>query len=126
MEDQAALWDQVFAAFPYPVDQAQGELNRIAAKCIKSVTDAQYPTPVDKTNYDVRAQVITAAELTELRTYHSRAQPTSRSTPIVIVECGQHRIVVEGNNRVNKWVGSGDPAPRLALILAPRSRPQTA
>src|SRR5256885_16507247 len=101
------LWQPVYAAFPYPSESVQGEINRIAVKCLKKA-GLTGPVAFDPSTCDVHAEVIGGKELVELIRYHERTNVTDRTGPIVIVRVGGSNVVIEGNNRVNKWVSEGD------------------
>jgi hypothetical protein len=114
------LWQAIYTAFPYPSDRVQREMNRIAGKCLKKALGWTRPVVLDSSTCDVHQVVIDGAELASLIRYHERTNVTGRITPIVIVRIGDQDILIEGNNRVNKWVKERDLAPRLALVIVPR------
>lgn len=124
--DNAALWESVYAAFPYPRDQVESEINRIAAKCLKRALGRTGPVAIDPSTCEVHAAVIDAAELPGLIRYHDRVNLTGRTTPIVILRTQGKDIVIEGNNRVNKWVAEGDTAPRQAFVIVLQDGSSTA
>jgi hypothetical protein len=114
----------VIDAFPFKKltqEKAQREINRIARKCLKRAIGHPGLEVYDATTCDVREEVIEGSQLPELVRYHKRTKLTGRSTPIVIVEVEERRVVIEGNNRVNAWVDAGDTTPRQALVITPRS-----
>jgi hypothetical protein len=120
------LWQAVYAAFPYPSDRVQSEINRIASKCLKKALGWTQPVVLDASTGDVREELIHAKDLPGLICHHSRTNVTNRTTPIVIVQASGTLIVIEGNNRVNKWVNEGNLNPCRALIIALRQSAPTA
>ena len=120
------LWQSVNDAFPYPSERVQGEINRIAVKCMKKALGRTGPVVFDPSTCDVHAVLIGGKELLDLICYHNRTIITGRTTPIVIVRIDGTSVVIEGNNRVNRWVREGDLTPRQALVIVPRDRAPTA
>jgi len=114
------FWQSVYAAFPYPLGRVRAEINRIAAKCLKQALGWTGPITLDPSTCDVRAEVIGGKELGDLVCYHGRVNTTGRTTAIVIVRMQGKSVVIEGNNRVNRWVAEGDLTPRQALVIVPR------
>jgi hypothetical protein len=120
------LWQAVYAAFPYPLERVQQEINRIAVKCLRKAGVWTGLKLFDSSTCDVSAVLIPGNELADLVRYHKRASPVGRTTPIVVVRAGGKDVVIEGSNRVNKWVSEQNMTPRLALLIAPRVRTVTA
>ena len=114
------LWRAVWAAFPYPSNSVQKQIDRIALKCLKKAIGWTRPISLNPSTCDVREVVIGSEDLPRLICYHERTNLTGRSTPIVVVRISGHDIVIEGNNRVNNWVKQRDLTPRLALVIEPR------
>jgi hypothetical protein len=121
----AELWAAAYAALPYPSDRAPRELTRIAAKCLLRAVGWAGPIVFDGSTCEIASIFFEANDLPQLIRYHDRTQPTERTTPLIIVRLGDAQIVVEGNNRVNKWVLERDSTPRHALVITPRSGPPT-
>jgi hypothetical protein len=119
------LWRAVYAAFPYPINRVGAEVNRIAAKCLKKALGRPYALSIGPPTCYVHEEVIRGSELPNLIRYHDRVKKTSRTTPIVILRIEGKSIVIEGNNRVNRWVANGEPTPRQALIIQPRQSSPT-
>jgi len=114
------LWDQVHAAFEahrLPTDpNAQAALNRIAAKCLGSVEVESF----DPSNCGVRQELLSAGDLRTLERYHRKTNPGRTHEPIVVLEFGGRRLVVDGNKRVNKWIADGALELRSVIIITPR------
>jgi hypothetical protein len=117
------LWPEVYQAFPYPRDRVQSEINRIAMKCLKQAGVVPDVEVFDASTCDVTKVLVARSELAKLVRYHDRTTPTDRTSPIVIVRAGGTDVVVEGNNRVNKWVAedSGTSSPALVITLRDRT-----
>ena len=114
----AELWLQALQAFePHrrPTDpDAQAALNRIAAKCLRSVEVRSY----DPRSCSIRLEVMTPLELAGLERYHTRTTPNRTHEPIVVLESDGRRIVIDGNSRVNKWLGDGSSQSRSAIVIS--------
>jgi hypothetical protein len=54
---------------------------------------------------------------------HCNSQPKSVSVPIIIFAYGPIRRVLDGQNRINHWIDSGDPGPHRCLIVKIRNKP---
>ena len=114
------LWRQVHAAFhPHRLGtdrDAQAALNRIAAKCLGS----REVKPFDSANCTIRQDFLDSAELLVLKRYHDKRTPGRVHEPIVVLEYGGERWVIDGNKRVNKWIADGCTQSRLAIVITPK------
>jgi len=117
MSEAHELWERIYAAFkPHrmPTDPTpQAALNRIAAKCLKTEQRRSF----DPSNCVVRQEVLSVDELRQLELFHNRPFPQRCDDPIIVLVCEERRVVIDGNNRVNKWVQAGASEPRLAIII---------
>ena len=125
MTTDLILWSRVHASFPYSAESVQAEINRIAIKCLKKARCETDIIVFDSGTCDVSAEVVKGSDLGRLVRAHNRTRVTGRTTPIVIVRVDSKDVVVDGNNRVNKWVEDGDLTPRQALMIVSRERPRT-
>ena len=120
MKQGDVLWKQVYAAFKAhqipDVDRTpQMAMDRITAKCIGLSSDCWVSFSQDNCNvYEV---VLSLDDLKKLTCYHTRSIPLINGDPIILLLYGGDRYVIDGNNRVNKWVKEEDPTPRRALFL---------
>ena len=122
MSDVNVLWTQVHGAFKAhqiaPTDRTpQIAMNRIAAKCIGLSLIPDCGEFFSQDNCDVYEEVLSLDDLKRLKRYHTRANPLLNGDPIIVLLYGEDRYVIDGNNRVNKWVNDEDPTPRRALIV---------
>lgn len=126
MSDSAALWRVIYASFEGhrfkadapPDPDAQAALDRIAAKCIGVEGRSFNPS-----NCAVRKQVLSVEELRRLRRHHDRPFPKRTFEPIVVLSFRGEQFVVEGHNRVNKWLSEGGTTPRRAIMIEPSDAP---
>jgi hypothetical protein len=125
---QAELWQRVNESFERH-RQAPGEpdtqttLNRIAAKCITKQPDATATRSFDASNCVVREEHLPVAALCELERYHDRSVPAWEVEPIVVLVYEGRRIVIEGNNRVNKWCAERESRLRSVIFIEPKETP---
>ncbi len=103
MSEAKDLWDRIYAAFaahqqPGIDPDPQSALNRVAAKCLRSAQRRSF----DPSNCVVREVLISVDELRQLELYHEGASPLRDYCPIVILFYEGRRVVIDGNNRVNK------------------------
>ena len=116
MSDTDALWERVRAAFGYHqikgIDKTpQAALNRIAAKCIH--------VSFDPSNCTVHEEFLSLDDLRQLKRYHDKDRPLREDDPIVVLVYQGQRFVIDGNQRVNKWLKEGSTERRSALIIEP-------
>lgn len=94
-------------------------LDRIAAKCITKQEDAKPIRSFDASNCVVREERLSVDQLCQLDRYHNSAVPNWDVEPIVVLAYEGRNIVVEGNNRVNKWCAEGGSKLRSAIFIEP-------
>jgi hypothetical protein len=119
--DSSRLWDEIQVAFE--AHRTSGDhdaiaaLNRISVKCLGLAA----PIPLDPKTATVSDEVLSPSALRELVLYHKRVKPLRSHEPIVVVVWRGKRFVVDGNTRVNMWLGSGETLSRRAIVLHPVS-----
>src|SRR5437867_13117121 len=111
MAEDIELWKRIHEAFKAhcgPSDRdAQDALERVAAKCLH----APKRQALNASNCNVWEEKISFDSLAELQVYHSRASPLRSDMPIVVLFHQGHRVVIDGNNRVNAWRAQQAPGP---------------
>ena len=121
MSEDIELWKRIQAAFEAhcgPGDRhAQDALERVAAKCLHS----PQRQALNASNCDVWEENLSSESLAELQVYHSRALPLRSNGPIVVLLYQGHRVVIDGNNRVNAWRVQQAPGPFDAIMIEPRA-----
>jgi hypothetical protein len=117
MSDSPELWRRVHAAFEGHSrndPSTQAGLERIAKKCL-GLTERR---PFNQTNCTIRAEVFHPEQLASLVRYHDRTKPQREGQAIVVLEYQGRRFVIDGNNRVNKWVAEKRLEPFEAIVIA--------
>jgi hypothetical protein len=122
LSDSTALWAVIYASFEGhrfrpdgpPDPDAQAALDRIAAKCI-----GVHGRSFNPSNCAVREQVLSVDELRRLRRHHDRPFPKRTYEPIVLLSFASELFIVDGHNRVNKWLAESRVTPRKAIIIEP-------
>ena len=94
---------------------AQAALDRIAAKVLRFPERRSF----SPSNCSVREEPLSVEALRALQVYHRRASPQLDHDTIVVLQCGERRVVVDGNNRVNQWLATGSAEHRSAIIITP-------
>jgi hypothetical protein len=118
---QPDLWNKVHEAFRRhrkPDQNLQGVLDRIAAKCL--TVHCEWFTPG---NCEVYEKTLSPDELRGLKTYHPRDNPAQgyeEKEPIILVDCSGTLIVIDGINRVNRWLKTSPNQSRKSIVLKPR------
>ena len=118
MNEAKDLWNRIYAAFEghriLATDpDAQAALNRVAAKCLHLEQRRSF----DPSNCVVREELLSVDALRQLELYHEQAFPLRDDPTIVVLSYEGRRVVVDGNNRVNKWLKAGGSEPRGAIII---------
>jgi hypothetical protein len=122
MPETGPIWQRLHMAFeahrrrPNDVD-AQTAFERVAQKSL----GLSERTAFNSTNCTVREEEFGPADLQDLKLYHPRTSPQRADGPIVIIEIGETRTVIDGNNRVNAWKARKAPGPFVAIIVTPLS-----
>ena len=93
----------------------QDALERIAQKCL----GLEQRHPFNSGNCSVRVESLTPNDLGSLVVYHTRSRPLRDGGPLVLLEVGGRRVVIDGNNRINLWRAERAPGPFEALVIVP-------
>ena len=117
--DTAALWQSILDQFKWhqqPTDPTpQDAMNRVAQKCL-FLRERRSLGPGD---CSVRAVSLAKEDLRQLRTFHCRVIGYRSVEPVVVLEWYEHRVVIEGNTRVNRWRTEEDSGPFHAILVTP-------
>ena len=121
MTDENHVWIQIHVAFEghrlRADPDAQTAFERVAQKCLflpeRQAFNSDNCTAVEET--------LNSEDLNDLRVFHDRCEPKGDLAPVVIIEDGSNRVVIDGNNRVNLWRETGVPGPFEAIIVSPIS-----
>ena len=121
---ETELWQCIYRAFEAHRRagelNAQTALNRIAAKCIARREGAPVTRSFDPSTSRAREEYLSPGELRRLESFHERASPLRDVEPIVVLVYEGRHIVIDGNNRVNKWRHEKASRPRRAIVIEPK------
>jgi hypothetical protein len=115
------LWDAVQAAFHYAPTRAKAiaQVDRILRK--------DHPAlPLNYISEDtcaIRREWYGLAELRRLRRRHSNDKPRRDAGPIVVVEYGPERYVVDGTRRTNLRISLQTSQHYEAVVIARKHQP---
>jgi hypothetical protein len=119
--DEATLWKSIHGQFRHHRQSAdrtpQDAMNRVAQKCLCLAERRSF----DPSNCTVRSLLLTKRELHDLRTFHCRTNGYPSREPIVVLEWNGHRVVIEGNTRVNRWRAEAPDGPFPAIFVTPNA-----
>lgn len=122
MTSDQRIWQRIHIAFeahrqqPHDVD-AQTAFERVAQKTLGLAKRKVF----NSDSCRVHEEDLLLTDLHDLRLYHTRQNPQRSDGPIVIIDTGNDRVVVDGNNRVNTWIAKETPGPFDAIIVTPQS-----
>ena len=117
MSEGDILWNRVYEGFPYQGDPApQVGLNRIAAKCLK----LDQPQSFDPSNCTVHEKFLSPHELQYFERYHERQNPRREGGSIVALSYRGKMYVLDGHNRIGRWLKDGITEPRSVLVIEPK------
>jgi hypothetical protein len=119
MDYPGRLWQRIHAAFEGHRKRtdptAQAALERIAEKCLGLPGRQSF----NASNCLVREVELLPQELSDLRVYHSRDRPARDGGDIVLIRYQGCLVVLDGNNRVNRWRTQSVPGPFKAIVIEP-------
>jgi hypothetical protein len=119
MKTAAEIWQVVHSLFEYhrleSDPDAQSALNRVASRELRLAVRQRF----DSLNCSVRSEVLSSEALFHLDLAHGRSVPRRMEGPIVILQAGARRLVIEGNTRVNAWKAGRYEGPFSAIIIEP-------
>jgi len=117
MTDESHLWTQIHTAFEghrqHTDPDAHTAFERVAQKCLFLSERRAF----NSDNCTVVVESLSLEDLNELRVFHNRGNPKGDLAPIVIIEDGEDRVVIDGNNRVNLWRATGIPGSFESIIV---------
>ena len=117
MREDNDLWQRVYEGFAYQGDPTpQIGLNRIAAKCLQLKTTQSF----DCSNCTVREVFLPLHEISQFDRHHERDRPRRESGSIVVLSYSGKHYVLDGHNRISKWMKEGSTELRSVLIITLR------
>jgi hypothetical protein len=130
MDRETEWWNTIYEAFrrhrkKEDQESIQAALDRIATKCLRKYEDKYAARSLNQDNCDVDEKTLSPDDLTNLKTFHERQAPAKHfqdKEPIIVVDCDGILVVIDGNNRVNKWLKDSPKRTRQAIIIKPRQR----
>jgi hypothetical protein len=88
-------------------------VNRAAAKCL----DEEESRSFNPTTCKVREIYLPIEELAKAERYHKRLKPQREDGPIILLNVGGKTVVIDGNNRINKWERKGKSELTRTIIM---------
>ncbi len=117
MVDECHIWKRIHAAFEghrqHTDPDAQTAFERVAQKCLFLSERRAF----NSDNCTVVEESLNAEDLKELRVFHTRPGPKWNFDPIVVMEDGADRVVIDGNKRVNLWRETAVQGPFEEIIV---------
>ncbi len=99
-------------------------LNRVFGEYLAESGMARVPR-IGRDTCSITIANLTPLELMTTVRRHHRARPRTEADPPIMV-CHEKRMyVVDGSNRINKWLGSGAAVERPAILIEVRPPDET-
>lgn len=115
-------WGEVDKAFSYHRRDKtpRHRLNRLAQEQAKNL--GQYSLPwLDEKSCTAVCAEWSVARLAQFPRRHARDMPRDESTPIIVLQLGQHAALLDGHTRVNKWANDGAVGLRRVIVVRLRN-----
>ena len=111
---EAEHWTQAYATLIPKKDESHAEtLNRLVNERFNGLPALELNTRTCSIREDVWATECLRA----LEPKHARADPKRDGGVIIVVECRGRKLLVDGNNRVNRWLREGSRASHRLLVI---------
>ena len=117
------LWKRIEAIFewhqkPEKDTSSIQALNRLAQEQVQSHDLPPLAPLTDKTSFSVLAASWPINELAKLPRRHARTKPAYDAGPVVVLQHYGYWLL-DGNNRINKWISENSTIPHEVLIVKP-------
>jgi hypothetical protein len=112
------LWKRVDVALfqASSREQTLSEINRLLRKWHFHLPDDY----ITLHNCAIRREWLTPQQLSHFTRGHPRSAPKRVSGPLVVVEYQGETYMLDGTNRINRWLADGDREPHETVILTPQ------
>ena len=101
-----------------PDPDAQFALDRVVKDCLRFKKVHR----IDSSTCEIRDEHLDFDDLKALIRYHEGKEPQRDQEPIIVLESANRRWLIDGHNRVNKWLANEAREERRAIRFA-RPRP---
>src|SRR4030095_11273368 len=115
-ESDRTLWVDIYCSFRahrQAGETIQGTVNRAAAKCLGEKQLRSF----DPKTCRVCQKCLSLEELTKPQRYHKRIKPKREQGPIILLNADGRTVVIDGNNRINKWERDGRAERTRPVVL---------
>lgn len=112
MENQKELWELVYGTLWPKKSDANACLNRLTTE-----RPGLSRIHLDENTAIVREEQWSTEQLAILERKHEKVHGFGDDRPIVVVEVGERKIVVDGNHRVTRWLRSGVSRQHRILLI---------
>ena len=109
------LWSRVDVALCQASSREQtvSEVNRLLRKWVHDLPQNYF----NEENSTIRCEWLTTKELTIFTRGHDRATPRRTNGPILVAEYRGTSYMLDGTNRINRWLKDGSAEKHEAIIL---------
>lgn len=99
--------------------------NRVFAEYASESGLARVPQ-ISPDNCSISVVTLTPVQFMATVRRHHRSRPRSETDRPVLISYDDRLYVVDGNNRINKWLGSGEASERDAILIQAPAAPADA
>jgi hypothetical protein len=119
--DQSKLWKRAYAAVLPGADEnaARVQLRKLVNERFGRGNWAE----INEQDWSIRSEVLPLDRIREFDRKHGRRNPRGFDGPLVAAEFRGHRYILDGTNRINKWIAEGEAVDREVLIINLASDP---
>lgn len=111
---EAELWTLAYATLIPKRDDSRAEtLNRLANERF----DGMSALELNARTCSIREEVWATELFREVEPKHAGADPKRDGGVIIVVECRGRKLLVDGNNRVNRWLKEGSRDSHRVLVI---------
>lgn len=123
MNNDLELWEQILSAFSYKLKTTdkspQSKLDRVAGECLDKEGFSKKIKSFNMNNCSVSKKKLPDESLKELIICHDKSDPEFDSDTIIVLLYGDKRIVIDGNNRLNKRLKENSKTPFFGILIEP-------
>lgn len=119
MDDKPAnhLWELAYSCLEHHRKSNDGTANDALNRLVREYVPAARDVRLGEENCSIREESWTNDQLAQVARRHSRANPKHEAGPLLVVVYNGVGYLVDGNNRVNKWIAQQDIGFHPVLII---------
>jgi hypothetical protein len=111
------LWQIVYARLEHPRKAKDHSANAVLNRLVNERFPSGPPLELNQTTCSIGEHEYSTRELEAFERWHKRDTPASDAGSIVVAQCRGRSFVIDGNNRVNRWIRENSRDLHRAIVI---------